>query len=43
VMLGSWPERGSDGEVLLKPYVPKKRITGDDDLFKYNYVPPNSL
>ena len=28
--LSSWPEIGSDGDVLLTPYVPK-RITGYDD------------
>ena len=28
--LSSWPEIGSDGEVLLTPYVPKG-ITGYDD------------
>jgi hypothetical protein len=28
--LRNWPERGSDGDVLLAPYVPKG-ITGDDD------------
>jgi len=30
VKLSSWPEIGSDGEVLLTPYVPKG-ITGYDD------------
>ena len=28
--LSSWPEIGSDGDVLLTPYVPKG-ITGYDD------------
>ena len=28
--LSSWPEIGSDGDVLLTPYVPKG-ITGHDD------------
>ena len=28
--LSSWPEIGSDGDVLLMPYVPKA-ITGYDD------------
>ena len=28
--LSSWPEIGSDGDVLLRPYVPKG-ITGCDD------------
>ena len=28
--LSSWPEIGSDGDVLLMPYVPKE-ITGYDD------------
>jgi hypothetical protein len=31
VKLSSWPEIGSDGDVLLTPYVPK-RITGYDDV-----------
>ena len=30
VKLSSWPEIGSDGDILLTPYVPK-RITGHDD------------
>ena len=30
VKLNSWPEIGSDGDVLLTPYVPKG-ITGYDD------------
>jgi len=30
VKLSSWPEIGSDGDVLLTPYVPKG-ITGYDD------------
>ena len=30
VKLSSWPEIGSDGDVLLMPYVPKG-ITGYDD------------
>jgi hypothetical protein len=30
VKLNSWPEIGSDGDVLLMPYVPKG-ITGYDD------------
>jgi hypothetical protein len=30
VKLRSWPEIGSDGDVLLTPRVPKG-ITGDDD------------
>ena len=30
VKLSSWPEIGSDGDVLLTPYVPKG-ITGHDD------------
>jgi hypothetical protein len=30
VKLSSWPEIASDGDVLLKPYVPKG-ITGYDD------------
>jgi len=30
VKLSSWPEKGSDGDVLLTPYVPKG-ITGYDD------------
>jgi hypothetical protein len=30
VNLSSWPEIGSDGDVLLMPYVPKG-ITGYDD------------
>jgi hypothetical protein len=30
VKLSSWPETGSDGDVLLTPYVPKG-ITGYDD------------
>jgi len=30
VKLSSWPEIGSDGDVLLMPYVPKG-ITGHDD------------
>jgi hypothetical protein len=30
VKLRSWPEIGSEGNVLLAPYVPKG-ITGDDD------------
>jgi len=37
VKLNSWPETGSDGDVLLTPYVPKG-ITGydddDDDVYK---------
>ena len=28
--LRSWPEIGSDGDILLTPYVPEG-ITGDDD------------
>ena len=32
--LNSWPETGSDSDVLLTPYVPKG-ITGyDDDVYK---------
>ena len=37
--LSSWPEIGSDGDVLLTPYVPKG-ITGyddDDDTSKQPY------
>jgi len=37
VKLSSWPEIGSDGDVLLMSYVPKG-ITGyddDDDEFKF--------
>jgi predicted ArsR family transcriptional regulator len=30
VKLSSWPEIGSDGDILLMPYVPKG-ITGYDD------------
>jgi hypothetical protein len=32
-MLSSWPEIGSDGDVLLTPYVPKgiTGYDGDDD------------
>jgi hypothetical protein len=30
VKLNSWPEIGSDGDILLTPYVPKE-ITGYDD------------
>ena len=30
MQLRSWPEIGSNGDVLLMPYVPKG-ITGDDD------------
>jgi hypothetical protein len=33
VKLRSWPEIGSDGDVLLEPYVPKG-ITGDDGDFQ---------
>jgi len=38
VKLSSWPEIGSDGDVLLTPYVPKG-ITGydDDDVLQFNY------
>jgi hypothetical protein len=35
VKLSSWPEIGSDGNVLLKPYVPKG-ITGYDNDDIYN-------
>ena len=36
VKLSSWPEIGSDGDVLLTPYLPKG-ITGydDDDIVDY--------
>jgi hypothetical protein len=40
VKLSSWPEIGSDGDVLLTPYVPKG-ITGydddDDDIYIYTH------
>ena len=29
--LSSWPEIGSDGDVLLMPYVPKGKTGYDDD------------
>ena len=38
--LSSWPEIGSDGDVLLTPYVPKG-ITGydnDDELFPKCFI-----
>ena len=41
--LSSWPEIGSDGDVLLTPYVPKG-ITGyddDDDLMQI--IPKSTL
>ena len=31
VKLSSWPEIGSDGDVLLTPYVPKGITEHDDD------------
>jgi len=31
VQLSSWPEIGSDGDVLLTPYVPKGITEYDDD------------
>jgi hypothetical protein len=31
VKLNSWPEIGSDGDILLTPYVPKGIIGYDDD------------
>jgi len=31
VKLSSWPEIGSDGDVLLMPYVPKGTTGYDDD------------
>ena len=38
--LSSWPEIGSDGDVLLMPYVPKG-ITGydddDDPIYNHNW------
>ena len=47
--LSSWPEIGSDGDVLLTPYVPKG-ITGhddDDDVFMCLYyshiISPNII
>ena len=40
--LSSWPEIGSDGDVLLTPYVPKG-ITGydDDDDDSRSYAAPS--
>ena len=35
--LNSWPEIGSDGDVLLMPYVPKG-ITGYDDDELCNFI-----
>jgi hypothetical protein len=37
VKLNSWPEIGSDGDVLLTPYVPKG-ITGYDDDDDYYHL-----
>jgi hypothetical protein len=41
VKLSNWPETISDGDVLLKPYVPKG-ITGyvddDDDYYIYYII-----
>jgi hypothetical protein len=41
VKLNSWPEIGSDGDVLLTPYVPKGITVyddDDDDPDKFNFI-----